>query len=155
MTNKGHCEVVFSPPKQSHLFAPTRECHCELVVSSAKQSRFSPKGCHCEVVVSFPKQSRFSFPRLVIASLAFSFGEAISSLTLWEYETASLRSQRQQKGEVISLFAIVRLLCLSDKKGSLRSRNFTPFLISHGHKKDFETLVSGERLAERPHRKAG
>ena len=41
----------------------------------------------------------------VIASLAFSFGEAISSLTLWEYETASLCSQRQQKGEAISLFA--------------------------------------------------
>jgi len=99
--------------------------------------------------VSSPKQSRFSFPRMVIASLAFSFGEAISSLTLWEYKTASLRSQRQQKGEAISLLAIVRLLHLQRQKGLLRSHNFTPFLISHGHKKDFETLVSGEKPTEK------
>jgi hypothetical protein len=81
-----HCEVVYSSPKQSHLFAPARECqlrdcfaslamtrtksHCEVVVSHLfchceprsfawrSSLTFRPLGGHCELVFSFAKQSQ-------------------------------------------------------------------------------------------------
>jgi hypothetical protein len=44
-----HCEVVYSFPKQSHLFAPTRECQLRDCFASLAMTRTKS---HCEVVVS-------------------------------------------------------------------------------------------------------
>jgi len=57
-----HCEVVYSFPKQSHLFAPTRECQLRDCFASLAMT---DKKRHCEVVYSFPKQSQTASPSVV------------------------------------------------------------------------------------------
>jgi len=85
--------------------------------------RFAPRGDKRDITARSPFRFRSSLDRQesLRASL-FSFGEAISSLTLWEYETASLCLQRQQKGEAISLF-----LCLGKPRDC-----FAPLAVTKG-----------------------